>query len=416
MSHKESYYQKKLETYLNGKHDRSEIGITDITNDELHAEIKDWYNWKSSLNQLLLYNAAKPRSKLQVYLFGTTTDRNKELAYQYIPKFNIEIYELKHMDNKLVIIQRDRIIHTFEEDIENNNNSLIILNNNITNNITINNTNIRMELHKCDRCGYETDRKGNLITHLQKKNICLPLLNNIERSILIEKLTSKEYKETAVQCEKCDKKFNNKSSMYRHLKICNGDIKETIKNMQEKINELEDKLKASSSITNNITNNNQQNNITINVNNFCSNEDISYIDSEFIKECLKDMNMVRLLEQVHFHPEHPENHTVRIKNINKNLLQYHQDAKWKIDTKDRVLEDMINCSGYRILKTFYNANQKEMQEEIKDEDGWINAENLMKDIRTWLDKIDEEDPKIFKELKSDLFLVILNNKALVCAR
>ena len=123
------------------------------------------------------------------------------------------------------------------------------------------------------------------------------------------------------------------------------------------------------------------------------------------------MDMARLLELIHFHPDHPENHTVRPRNINRNLLEYFQEGKWHIAIKDKVLEDMINCSGYKVLKTFYRNNKDEIDDEIVEEE-----EMKPEDIDEWLSKINNEDPKIFKELKQNIFLVIINNKAMVFGR
>lgn len=180
--------------------------------------------------------------------------------------------------------------------------------------------------------------------------------------------------------------------------------------MQDSVNELTKivkdlKIKMNTGpIINNINNMN----ITINLNSF-SREKIEYLNYEFIKECLKEKDIVRLLKKVHFDPNHPENHTVRIKNINKNLLEYYQDGEWIIDTKDRVLKDMINISGYRILKTFYRNNRISIENELTEEED-------SEEINNWLNKIDREDKKLFNEIKKDLFLVILNNKAMICSR
>ena len=276
--------------------------------------------------------------------------------------------------------------------------------------------------YNCKRCGYKTDVKANLIKHLSKNKICPPLFIDIERILLINSLTALFEKKH--ECDKCHKKFSHLSGKYRHQKTCEYDdieeldnVKKQVTELKEKNFQLEESLKklqmasASNNITN-ITNNNQQN-ITINLSSF-SRERIDHITPEFIKNCLKEMNMIRLLEQVHFDPEHPENHTVRVKNMNKNLLEYHQDGKWIIGNKDRVIEDMINCSGYRILKTFYRNNKEEINQEIDEEE--YDSEKIIQEIDDWLTKIDKEDQKLFKELKSNIFLIILNNKAMVCAR
>ena len=269
-----------------------------------------------------------------------------------------------------------------------------------------------LKMFKCKRCEYETDIKCNLITHLNKIKTCDVIDQDIERDILIEELTKKKERKI-LKCENCDKCFGHISSKYRHEKICKKeeniiDLKDQVKQLTQIVEKLQ--MTSSSNITN-ITNNQQ--NIMINLNSF-SRERIDHITPEFIKNCLKEMNMIRLLEQVHFDPEHPENHTVRVKNMNKNLLEYHQDGRWIIGNKDQIIEDMINCSGYRILKTFYRNNKEEIEEEINDEED--DSEKIIKEIDNWLTKIDKEDQKLFKELKSNIFLVILNNKAMVCTR
>ena len=66
----ESIYQNVLEKYLDGKHISTEYGITDVTTNRLHAEIKSWCLWKTAIGQLMAYNLAEPREELHVYLFG----------------------------------------------------------------------------------------------------------------------------------------------------------------------------------------------------------------------------------------------------------------------------------------------------------------------------------------------------------
>jgi uncharacterized protein VirK/YbjX len=71
----------------------------------------------------------------------------------------------------------------------------------------------------CKLCGYDTDTKFCLISHLQKKNICS---NNqdISREDLLKELTEKQYNDITYDCEYCGKKFNDNSNKYKHRKIC----------------------------------------------------------------------------------------------------------------------------------------------------------------------------------------------------
>ena len=102
---------------------------------------------------------------------------------------------------------------------------------------------------ECIRCGYTTQRKYNLITHLKRKRVCEPEILDIERDILLDELSvderrtlsniiqesptvpksSKEGNKTNTQicntkvtkefsCINCGKTFNHKNNMYRHKK------------------------------------------------------------------------------------------------------------------------------------------------------------------------------------------------------
>jgi hypothetical protein len=66
----EEIYQKALEVHLCGTHCKLKHGITDISNDRLHAEIKCIESWKGALGQLLYYNFISPKDELHMYLFG----------------------------------------------------------------------------------------------------------------------------------------------------------------------------------------------------------------------------------------------------------------------------------------------------------------------------------------------------------
>lgn len=66
----ERFYQDVVEEYLGGTHKRLKYGITDVTNDRVHAEIKNWNSCHSAMGQLEFYNALDPKEELHIYLFG----------------------------------------------------------------------------------------------------------------------------------------------------------------------------------------------------------------------------------------------------------------------------------------------------------------------------------------------------------
>lgn len=103
---KEELYQFNLEKILNGKHlNIPIIGITDITNDEFHAEIKCWNNWKNVVSQLLCYNMAAPRKELRAYFFGKKPkERVLEKIVRYLKTLgDIIPYHLEVVDDVIRI-------------------------------------------------------------------------------------------------------------------------------------------------------------------------------------------------------------------------------------------------------------------------------------------------------------------------
>ena len=99
----EKYYQRLTEKLLNGKHMliRS-VGITDVTNDFEHAEIKKWSQYHHAVGQLLSYNNAVPRSKLSVYFYGPQPAPEKiGFVLEFCRKNGVHIYSFDKDDDAI---------------------------------------------------------------------------------------------------------------------------------------------------------------------------------------------------------------------------------------------------------------------------------------------------------------------------
>ena len=110
--------------------------------------------------------------------------------------------------------------------------------------------------------------------------------------------------------------------------------------------------------------NNTMNNIQIN--NYGS-ENIDYITDKVFKKLLtKPMSAItRLIELKHFHPEHPENHNVKITNIHDKYAKIYQDRKWLIKHKKDVVEDLVE-NGYADFEEFKDLNEDDLADKIKE--------------------------------------------------
>jgi hypothetical protein len=162
--------------------------------------------------------------------------------------------------------------------------------------------------------------------------------------------------------------------MYRHLKICKknpvntDDMEAKVTIMQQQINDLQRQLlqrpaalapSPPSTITTNTINNTQniQNqNINITINNF-GREDISYLSHEFLSDCLMNprRGMASLIENIHYHDEHADNHNLRCKSLKQNIFEKYVDAEWIACDASNTLDELIR-KGYRILNTHFTDN------------------------------------------------------------
>ena len=72
----------------------------------------------------------------------------------------------------------------------------------------------------CKRCGHEFKTKGNLLTHLKRKRVCIPEIQDIPVETLITELCEKNYENATFECQYCAKKFRHYCNKWRHTKIC----------------------------------------------------------------------------------------------------------------------------------------------------------------------------------------------------
>jgi hypothetical protein len=100
----EVFYQGILEQFLKGTHKKLLSGVTDVTTDTCHAEIKEWCCYKEGIGQLMAYNVCDPKEKLEMYMFGNYSNGCKDAAASIISACNIQLYEFSHKDDRVDII------------------------------------------------------------------------------------------------------------------------------------------------------------------------------------------------------------------------------------------------------------------------------------------------------------------------
>ena len=304
--------------------------------------------------------------------------------------------------------------------------------------------------YKCNRCGYITNHRNSMKNHLNRKNICNPLLEDIsvdeikflygfepmEKLLQIAPNCSKTAPNCSTPiapncsklapncskllqnsvskgtCEYCLRNFSRNSNLTKHLKICKKKKQHDLEILEEKNREIE-KLKLqlatnttiSNKTTNNTnnTNNNSHNttNNTIIINNY-GEENIEHIGKKYLLNLLGRTHSAipLLVEKIHFDPEHPENQNIKLSNKKLPYIKIRKNDKWQyVDRKAEIL-NLIDAMCF-ILSNNYEMMKKNNK---------INLdESKIHIIEKYLEKYCNDDKKLMKELEGIVDLTLINN-------
>ncbi len=243
----------------------------------------------------------------------------------------------------------------------------------------------------CKRCSYTTCKKCHLVRHLQNKNLCKPILSNISAEDLLFELKPKKQIKY-YKCENCDKQFNSRSTRYRHQQNCKiFDIHDEVLKLKQEIEELKsNQLKLTHqtpSIINSGTINNT-NNIT--VNNF-GQENIEYLMKrlEYYWHN-KAHGLIEMTKDIHFDPQHPENHTFTITNQRAKIAKIRENGEWVPKSCEEAIDDIV-----------YSVS-KEIEQFIEEKTEYLKNKfpRVVDLTNNWWEKIGTEafDEKEYKNL------------------
>ena len=277
-----------------------------------------------------------------------------------------------------------------------------------------------MVKYYCQRCGYETSHKSVFKNHLLRKFICEPInedigryqllvMNNFDQEAHKFNISSKniQFHHHKIEdniCKYCNKKLSNYKNKWRHEKTCKEKINkdkiiEDLQNNNKMLKEVNKKTqlenkktqlelaelkktveqlilnqgknmvqpKLNNGTINNVGNvKNMKNKTNIQINNYGC-ENIDYITDKVFKKLLNTpMSAIqKLIEYKHFHPDHPENHNVKITNIHDKYAKIYKDKKWLVKHKKDIVEDLVE-NGYADFEEFKNLNEDQLAEKVKE--------------------------------------------------
>lgn len=214
-----------------------------------------------------------------------------------------------------------------------------------------------MKKYKCKRCGYETNYISHYKTHLTKKKPCKAIYADIDRGSILAQLKTPEGKNacktlvvvpTTMTKEEAEG-IEDKETFILQMHEDNVKLKNEVVALKNANAELTSKLQAlqaaggAASVTNNNTNNI---NIThIHINNY-GKENTDYITDDFLVKAFNSSDEIehtvpKLLKHIHFNPEHPENHNVKMPNKRDKHMLIRQDGQWNYVIRKEIIKNLV---------------------------------------------------------------------------
>jgi hypothetical protein len=303
-----------------------------------------------------------------------------------------------------------------------------------------------MSIFSCKMCNFKTNLRHNFDRHLKtnkhRKNLLkLTLKNDATKIFLIDsaELTQNDPLLTHIDpllthidpllthidpffgsktiklekndyhCQYCNKTFTCNSHLIRHMKknckikkeqlelIAKEErelmVKENKKDKQiEILQKTVNKLIAK---VGNTTINQVNNNVQLKI---FGKENLDMITDEVKKEMIKGpfKMMPKLLKMIYFNKDHPENHTMKLVNKNKELMKVHKKKGWEFVDKQDTIEYIIEDKNYEV-DNYYDNNTEEFSQFVK---------RTYKNFRRLFDNRDKD---LWKQIKRDVDLLLWNN-------
>jgi hypothetical protein len=267
----------------------------------------------------------------------------------------------------------------------------------------------------CERCGYTTSRKSDILKHFRRRVPCEPEYSNKAPSELLD-CFQRNLDGTTCQCP-CGKHFKSVASRrhhmshHCHLRVTQADSNGptvTVTELNQQLAELRMQVKSMKELIANGSGNNNtinsHNNIGQQINNIVTinafgRESTEHLTPQFIEQCVRrrDVGLIQLLKELHFNQEVPENHNIKIASLKRGEMQVYDGERWSYRPQDRVVSDMIS-TGHGIMQDHFDDNENEIRERVR--------QNLFEHIQKWLDGVHNDEQKYVRPLVRDVLSMI----------
>ena len=198
---------------------------------------------------------------------------------------------------------------------------------------------------ECPRCHYSTRKRSNYLTHLHRKIPCPSTFATVSCGDLLLAIANEQPASSVCSCVDCHREFSSAQYLNQHITTCVVAMRKQLTSQATLLTDMQEQLLQTQTTHINIIN-------VLTLNNFGS-ENRSYITREDLQKCLDNMRVHPLVDLLYFHPDHPENHTVRLKSEKKGRLIVHQDGVWIEVDMNASIDSMIQIENRNLCKYFY---------------------------------------------------------------
>jgi hypothetical protein len=238
-----------------------------------------------------------------------------------------------------------------------------------------------------------------LVTNERNKKFPCPTCFRIfsRNSLLQRHIPSCDQTTTIFECSKCHAIFSSRQAKSKHMARCTDSFALTVPN-----NHGGNVTTANNSF--NTTNIQTQinNNTQIIINGF-GKEDISHLTSDFLAAQALKMHgdgVVKCIESVHFNPEYPQNHNLRLvtnPDVPKTAIAVYDNDQWLLRDYYNTMRVLIQ---HMSLMLKYRASQPDFRE--KHSDSWTTIYNRLQSLTS------EQNPKDFYSVLRQVKLLLQN--------
>jgi hypothetical protein len=243
----------------------------------------------------------------------------------------------------------------------------------------------------CPRCHFVTDHKPTFKRHVFRGRSCKPSPGC--RDVCLDEIRENMFPtKDRFMCSICTKGYNSAQGLQLHcLKVHKTDPPTTSKT--KNIN--------NGTVVNGDNANVAQTNFHTHIHmprNF-GEEDVSYISKEYLTQIAHcfSTGLAELMRNVHFHPEHPENHNVRLACKRDKIIEKVKDGKWVKSSHDQIEKAMVNTGSKMVLNCMVQPEFMQKYQTLFDA--------MMDD---YVKTTSRQDSKIANEARTRLYVMILD--------